>query len=33
MGEERKQWSGDEILAILKRHLVDKGRPSGSGLD
>lgn len=24
MGEARKQWSGEEILAILKRHLVDK---------
>lgn len=24
MSEERKQWSGEEILAILKRHLVDK---------
>ena len=24
MGEVRKQWSGAEILAILKRHLVDK---------
>lgn len=24
MGEVRKNWSGAEILAILKRHLVDK---------
>lgn len=24
MGESRKQWSGEEILAVLKRHLVDK---------
>jgi transposase len=24
MGESRKQWTGEEILAVLKRHLVDK---------
>lgn len=24
MSEKRRQWSGEQILAILKRHLVDK---------
>jgi transposase len=24
MSEKRRQWTGEQILAILKRHLVDK---------
>jgi transposase len=24
VADKRRQWSGDQILAILKRHLVDK---------
>jgi len=24
MSEKRRQWAGEQILAILKKHLVDK---------